>query len=99
MCKLRTLLMDKKVFVGVDGCRAGWFAITLTETDSFVTFQFSKVSDLWNYFYDGNTYMRIFVDIPIGLIDSKSNCKKRRCDIEAQEYEPQQAIQCFSCSL
>ncbi|WP_269849695.1 hypothetical protein [Methanosarcina horonobensis] len=24
--------MGKKVFVGVDGCRAGWFAVFLDET-------------------------------------------------------------------
>jgi hypothetical protein len=29
MCKLRTLIMVKKVFVGAEGCRAGWFAIAL----------------------------------------------------------------------
>lgn len=84
MSKLRTLHMDRKMFVGVDGCRAGWFAVALTETDSFGVFQFSKISDLWNYFCDGNTCVRILVDIPIGLIDSKSNCKRRFCDIEAR---------------
>ncbi|HWQ49708.1 MAG TPA: DUF429 domain-containing protein [Methanosarcina sp.] len=84
MSKLRTLLMDKKVFVGVDGCRAGCFAVALTETDSFDVFQFSKISDLWNYFCDGNTYVRILVDIPIGLVDSKYNFKSRFCDIEAR---------------
>lgn len=84
MCKLRTPLMDKKVFVGVDGCRAGWFAVALTENDSFSTFQSPKISDLWSHFYDGNTYVCMFVDIPIGLIDSKSNCKSRYCDLEAR---------------
>lgn len=84
MPKPRTLHMDKKVFVGVDGCRAGWFAVALTETDSFGVFQFSKILDLLNYFCDGNTYLRILVDIPIGLIDSKSDCKRRFCDLEAR---------------
>jgi predicted RNase H-like nuclease len=42
MPKLQTLHMDKKMFVGVDGCRAGWFAVALTETDSFGVFSFLK---------------------------------------------------------
>ncbi len=29
MCKLQTLLMVKKVFVSVDGCRTGRFSIAL----------------------------------------------------------------------
>jgi len=84
MPKLQTLLMNKKVFVGVDGCKAGWFAVALTETDSFGVFQFPKIPDLYSYFCDGNTHVRILVDIPIGLINSKSNCKRRFCDVEAR---------------
>ncbi len=55
--------MDKKVFVGVDGCRAGWFAVALTETDSLSTFQFPKISDLWTHFCDSDAYVCMFVDI------------------------------------
>jgi predicted RNase H-like nuclease len=84
MPELQTLHMNKKMFVGVDGCKAGWFAVALTETNSFGVFQFSKISDLWNYFYDGKINVRILVDIPIGLIDSKSNFKRRSCDVEAR---------------
>ena len=84
MPKLQTLLMDKKVFVGVDGCREGWFTVALTETDSFGVFQFSKISDLYSFFCDGNTHVRILVDIPIGLVDSKSNFKRRFCDVKAR---------------
>lgn len=84
MPKLQTLHMDKKMFVGVDGCRAGWFAVALTETDSFGVFQFSKISDLYSFFCDGNTHVRILVDIPIGLVDRKSNFKRRFCDVEAR---------------
>ena len=84
MPKLQTLNMDKKVFVGVDGCKAGWFAVALTETDSFGVFQFPKIPDLYSYFCDGNTHVRILVDIPIGLVDSKSNFKRRFCDVEAR---------------
>jgi len=84
MPKPRTLFMNKKMFVGVDGCRAGWFAVALTETDSFGVFQFPKIPDLYSYFCDGNTHVRILVDIPIGLVDSKSNFKRRFCDVEAR---------------
>ncbi len=77
--------MSEKVFVGVDGCRAGWFAVALTEADDFDTFLFLEISGLWDYFCSSNADVHICVDIPIGLIDRASNYKRRPCDGEARK--------------
>jgi predicted RNase H-like nuclease len=85
MCEFQTLLMDKKVCVGVDGYGAGWFAIALTEAGDFDTVVFSEISDLWNYFCGDHTDVHICLDIPIGLIDRSSSYKRRPCDAEARK--------------
>ena len=95
MCELQTLLMDKKVCVGVDGCRAGWFAIALTEAGNFDTFVFSEISDLWNYFCGDHTDVHICLDIPIGLIDRSSSYKRRPCDAEARKLLAPKGIPVF----
>lgn len=66
--------------VGVDGCRAGWFAVKLTddrgwETQVFRTMR--ELADAWN------NVSLILVDIPIGL---RNGCNRleRLCDMEAR---------------
>lgn len=75
--------MNKKVFVGVDGCSAGWFAVFLAESDldecdwgncnlekcSWEPGVFPEFSALWNFLKSNYEAYEplILIDIPIGL--------------------------------
>ena len=63
------------MFVGVDGCRAGWFAIGLAAQDSWQVNIFPDVSNLWEHHRQASL---ILIDIPIGLKTSGKG--ERRCD-------------------
>jgi predicted RNase H-like nuclease len=66
-------------FVGADGCRAGWFAIKVTEDNYWETAVFQDVSSLWDKYSNASI---ILLDIPIGL---REKCSlERTCDIEAR---------------
>lgn len=68
-------------YVGVDGCRVGWFAVGLASPDSWDLGVYQDFESLWA------TYSRaklILIDIPIGLIDSGSD--GRLCDSVARRY-------------
>ena len=68
------------MFVGVDGCRAGWLAIGLETEGNWQVNMFSDVSRLWDYHRQASL---ILIDIPIGL---KTGGKaERRCDPEARK--------------
>lgn len=69
-----------KVFVGVDGCKGGWFAIALTENGDPEPKCFRNISELWNKYKKASI---ILIDIPIGLRDEGN--KERKCDKEARE--------------
>ena len=70
--------MSRSEFVGVDGCRGGWFSVGLGlgnfETEVFCTF-----SELLDYYGDAKL---ILIDIPIGLPEGQGG---RDCDREARE--------------
>ena len=65
-------------FVGVDGCKAGWFSVGL-DRDGFETEVFCTFSDLLAHYRDAKL---ILVDIPIGLPEGKGG---RDCDRKARE--------------
>jgi predicted RNase H-like nuclease len=65
--------------VGVDGCRAGWFAVGL-DGERWITTVFSSIKDLWA---ENSNADSILIDIPIGLRDEGPN--ERRCDVEARK--------------
>ena len=68
------------MFVGVDGCRAGWLAIALEAKGSWQVNIFPDVSSLWDH-HRGTSL--ILIDIPIGL---KAEGKaERRCDPVARK--------------
>ena len=68
------------MFVGVDGCPAGWFSITLVRDGKWTAELFSDISTLW----DGCTEAElILVDIPIGLRENGK--QERMCDLEARK--------------
>jgi len=51
------------MFVGADGCKAGWFAILLTENRDWEVGVFTNVFELWNKY---RSTLLILLDIPIG---------------------------------
>jgi predicted RNase H-like nuclease len=67
------------MFVGVDGCRAGWLAIGLETKDSWQVNIFPDASSLWDYHRRASL---ILIDIPIGL--KTEGRAERRCDPEAR---------------
>lgn len=81
--------MGKKVFVGVDGCRAGWFAVFLegeNETDcNWEVTIFPEFSFLIDFLE--NNYRQaeplVLIDIPIGLKDGGTG--ERLSDKRARE--------------
>ena len=77
------------MYVGVDGCKAGWFAVILTEEGDWDIDVFSDVSHLLNKIDDSSL---ILIDIPIGL-----SSRKRQCDIEARRLlKPKRASSVFT---
>ncbi len=80
--------MNKKVFVEVDGCRAGWFAVFLAEEkdqncewETGVFPSFSSLIDFLKKNYE-QTDLLILIDIPIGLKNGGSG--ERYSDIGAR---------------
>ncbi|RXA21691.1 DUF429 domain-containing protein [Methanosarcina sp. MSH10X1] len=80
--------MNKRVFVGVDGCRAGWFAVLLAmENDQNYDWEigvfpdFSCLIDFLKENY-GQFEPLILIDIPIGL--KKGGSGERLSDIAAR---------------
>ena len=68
------------MFVGVDGCRAGWLAIELEKDNRWQANIFPDVPSLWEHHRGASL---ILIDIPIGL---KANGRaERRCDPEARK--------------
>jgi predicted RNase H-like nuclease len=68
------------MFVGVDGCRAGWFAIALTKGSMWQVNTFPDVASLWAHY---NQASMILIDIPIGL--REEGVQERRCDPVARK--------------
>ncbi len=58
--------------MGIDGCRAGWFAVIRQDTDWFC----HLAPSLSELLADHADCRRAFIDIPIGLADQQ----KRQCD-------------------
>ena len=68
------------MFVGVDGCRAGWFAIGLEADDHWQVDIFPDVSSLWDH-HRGAAL--ILIDMPIGL--KTDGGAERRCDPQVRK--------------
>ena len=67
-------------YIGVDGCKAGWFAVTLDKDENWETDLFFNVVDLWEH---NKTASSILIDIPIGL--SQQGQHDRKCDRMARQ--------------
>ncbi|MBA7469575.1 hypothetical protein ES707_04847 [subsurface metagenome] len=68
------------VYIGVDGCRKGWFAVVLKGEANWKVKDFPDISSMWNHCSDADL---ILIDMPIGLRDRDS--KERACDIKARK--------------
>ncbi len=51
-------------YIGVDGCRAGWFAVALDDSDGWTLAVYPTISALWAAHRQAK---RILIDVPIGL--------------------------------
>ena len=68
------------MFVGVDGCRAGWFTIGLEAKGGWQINIFPNVASLWDHHSRASL---ILIDIPIGL--KAEGRAERRCDPVARK--------------
>lgn len=69
------------MFVGVDGCRAGWFSIELSaQNDTWETNIHHNIDELWERH---NQASLILIDIPIGL--REEGTVERLCDMVARQ--------------
>lgn len=71
--------MAHSEFVGVDGCKAGWFSVGFSGTGDYEVMGFLVFADLLAYYKDAKL---ILVDIPIGLPDGAEG---RACDLAARK--------------
>ena len=67
-------------FIGVDGCKAGWFAVSLDKDENWQTDLFISAAELWE---NNKTASLILIDIPIGLIEKGQS--DRKCDKAARQ--------------
>lgn len=67
------------VYIGVDACKAGWFAVVLSEGNNWKVDIFSDIFTLWNQHKGAEL---ILIDIPIGLREESGI--RRLCDHEAR---------------
>ena len=65
---------------GVDGCSAGWFYIALDATGEWC---YGDAKSLREIVDKADCRDRVFIDIPIGLPDTRKP-KPRKCDLEAR---------------
>ncbi len=71
---------QSSVVVGVDGCKAGWFAVRIAASGPGSTAAYFTAADLW---HECRGAALILIDIPIGLRDRGPT--ERRCDLAARE--------------
>lgn len=64
---------------GVDGCKSGWFSVSLTETTWDIA-TYKTIESLWNALSGSQS---ILIDIPIGF--RKNETKERLCDLGARK--------------
>ena len=64
-------------YAGVDGCRGGWFAVSIGDDESWKTGLFAGLDEMLDFAPGAGT---ILVDIPIGL----PSAAPRQCDREAR---------------
>lgn len=71
---------SKSKYVGVDGCKAGWFTVGLDDGQGYETKVFKEFADLVDHYREA---LLVLVDIPIGLPCPGPD--PRDCDAEARK--------------
>ena len=71
---------SSSLFVGVDGCRAGWFAVGIGSNGGYAFDVFHDIGSLWRVHWKAQA---ILIDIPIGLVSKGSQA--RLCDAAARK--------------
>jgi predicted RNase H-like nuclease len=66
-------------YIGIDGCRTGWFFVGISDNDSFRAGVVPEISAIKPWLEEA---VQILVDIPIGLLSSGSD--ERLCDVAAR---------------
>jgi predicted RNase H-like nuclease len=69
------------MYIGVDGCPAGWVAVQFNEDGYNDTSLYEDIEDLWAT--HGTAAEQILIDIPIGLRENSN--AKRPCDDAARK--------------
>jgi len=64
------------MFIGLDGCKAGWFAVIIERDMGWRIDIVPDISALWNKYPKASL---VLIDIPIGLREKGS--KERLCDL------------------
>ena len=82
--------MTKSEFVGVDGCRSGWFSVGFDGSGCYELKVFPAFSELLAYYCDAKL---ILVDIPIGL---PMGPERRECDSKARKLLDHRRSSVFS---
>ena len=83
--------MSESEFVGVDGCRSGWFSVGFDSQGCYELKVFPAFSELLAYYCDAKV---VLVDIPIGLQKEPGG---RQCDQEARnKLRPRRSSSVFS---
>jgi len=67
-------------YIGADGCKDGWFCVSLGESKVWSYRVISDTQTLGEYFTHANNAL---IDIPIGLLDSGTD--ERHCDTQARK--------------
>ena len=76
------------LYIGVDACRKGWFAVSIGTDKRFKIGIFETITDFWNSL---KSNALILIDIPIGLPVGA----KRQCDVEARRLLQKRASSVF----
>ena len=66
-------------YLGIDGCKAGWFCVSLDEDDDWSYHIFPDAKTLGDYAGHASS---VLIDIPIGLLDKGT--EERHCDKEGR---------------
>ena len=80
MSSVHSSVVPKPFVVGVDGCRAGWVAVSLDEDHNWQVEVFQNIGALWTACRQAQL---ILIDMPIGL--PGGGVMSRRCDAEARK--------------
>lgn len=70
--------LENMNFVGVDGCRGGWFAVSLGSDKNWAIDVYKTIDVLWETV---KPMSMMFIDIPIGLPHST----RRDCDLQTRK--------------